>query len=123
LLINHDVDDALFSDVLGCVTDNRKNDKVVVIIVTYGGHANVAFRMGRFLQTMYPKDIVAFVPSICKSNLRCRRLQLDEVWSFVYAKEKNVPGAKSAPANGGEHRHYITVIGMATVRTSLSLKA
>jgi hypothetical protein len=25
--------------------------------------------------------------------------------------------------DGGEHRHYITVIGMATVRTSLSLKA
>src|SRR6266571_3482763 len=22
-------------------------------------------------------------------NLRCRRLQCDEIWSFVYAKEKN----------------------------------
>src|SRR5262245_35309263 len=24
-------------------------------------------------------------------NLNCRRLQLDEIWSFCYAKEKNVP--------------------------------
>ncbi|MEQ1887164.1 MAG: IS1 family transposase [Bryobacteraceae bacterium] len=30
-------------------------------------------------------------------NLTCKRLQLDEVWSFVYAKAKNVRDAKSAP--------------------------
>src|SRR5438876_11958389 len=24
-------------------------------------------------------------------NLKCRRLQCDEIWSFVYAKEKNCP--------------------------------
>ena len=24
-------------------------------------------------------------------GLKCRRLQLDEIWSFVYSKEKNVP--------------------------------
>lgn len=24
-------------------------------------------------------------------NLRCKRLQCDEIWSFVYAKAKNVP--------------------------------
>ena len=30
-------------------------------------------------------------------NLSCKRLQLDEIWSFVYAKAKNVPAAKKAP--------------------------
>jgi IS1 family transposase len=30
-------------------------------------------------------------------NLRCKRLQLDEIWSFVYAKAKNVPTARNAP--------------------------
>jgi IS1 family transposase len=35
-------------------------------------------------------------------NLRCKRLQLDEIWSFVYAKQKNVPRARSAPANAGD---------------------
>ena len=24
-------------------------------------------------------------------NLKCRRVQCDEIWSFVYAKQKNVP--------------------------------
>src|SRR5438034_10727142 len=27
-------------------------------------------------------------------NLSCRRLQLDEVWQYCYAKENNVPDAK-----------------------------
>jgi lambda repressor-like predicted transcriptional regulator len=26
-------------------------------------------------------------------NLPCQRLQLDEIWSFCYSKEKNVPAA------------------------------
>jgi len=66
LLINHDIDDALFPDVLSTVTENQKHDKAVVIVVTYGGLANVAYRIGRFLQTMYG-ELVVFVPSICKS--------------------------------------------------------
>src|SRR4029453_8060470 len=28
-------------------------------------------------------------------NLSCKRLQLDEVWGFVYAKERNVPTVTS----------------------------
>jgi IS1 family transposase len=28
------------------------------------------------------------------TNLPCRRLQCDEIWSFCYAKEKNVPVSK-----------------------------
>jgi IS1 family transposase len=35
-------------------------------------------------------------------NLRCKRLQLDEIWSFVYAKAKNVPTAKAAPKGAGD---------------------
>lgn len=35
-------------------------------------------------------------------NLSCERLQLDEIWSFVYAKAKNVPSAKSAPDIAGD---------------------
>jgi hypothetical protein len=27
-------------------------------------------------------------------NLPCRRIQCDEIWSFVYAKQKNVPTDK-----------------------------
>src|SRR5881227_1937178 len=35
-------------------------------------------------------------------NLTCKRIQVDEIWAFVYAKQKNVPGAKKAPPNAGD---------------------
>src|ERR1700680_901154 len=35
-------------------------------------------------------------------NLTCRRVQVDEIWNFVYAKQKNVATAKAAPANAGD---------------------
>jgi IS1 family transposase len=34
-------------------------------------------------------------------NLPCKRVQVDEIWSFVYAKDKNVPTAKAAPDGAG----------------------
>jgi IS1 family transposase len=35
-------------------------------------------------------------------NLPCRRLQVDEIWCFVYAKEANVAKAKKAPPTAGD---------------------
>ncbi len=35
-------------------------------------------------------------------NLPCKRLQVDEAWSFVYAKAKNVATAKAAPPQAGD---------------------
>jgi IS1 family transposase len=35
-------------------------------------------------------------------NLSCRRLQLDEIWAFCYAKERNLPTAKAAPEGAGD---------------------
>jgi hypothetical protein len=35
-------------------------------------------------------------------NLACKRIQVDEIWAFVYAKQKNVPTAKKAPADAGD---------------------
>lgn len=35
-------------------------------------------------------------------NLDCKRIQCDEIWSFVYAKAKNVAKAKSAVAGAGD---------------------
>ena len=35
-------------------------------------------------------------------NLSCRRVQMDEIWSFVYAKNDNVRKAKSAPPEAGD---------------------
>ena len=35
-------------------------------------------------------------------NLPCKRIQVDEIWSFTYAKQKNVAGAKAAPDGAGD---------------------
>src|SRR5437868_376393 len=39
-------------------------------------------------------------------GLTCKRLQVDEIWSFVYAKAKNVPTAKAAPDVAGDRCRY-----------------
>jgi IS1 family transposase len=35
-------------------------------------------------------------------GVKARRIQCDEIWSFAYCKEKNVPSAKRAPADAGD---------------------
>jgi IS1 family transposase len=35
-------------------------------------------------------------------DVKARRVQCDEIWSFCYAKAKNVPAAKSAPDGAGD---------------------
>lgn len=35
-------------------------------------------------------------------NLNCERIECDEIWSFVYAKEKNAANAKNAPTFAGD---------------------
>ena len=42
-------------------------------------------------------------------GLTCRRIQVDEAWSFVYAKQKNVPRAKSAPPEAGDVWTWVAI--------------
>ena len=35
-------------------------------------------------------------------NVQAKRVQVDEIWSFTYAKQKNVAGAKAAPDGTGD---------------------
>lgn len=35
-------------------------------------------------------------------DVKAKRVQVDEIWSFTYAKQKNVAGAKSAPDGAGD---------------------
>lgn len=35
-------------------------------------------------------------------NLTCKRVQVDEIWAFCYAKAKNVAAAKAAPGEAGD---------------------
>lgn len=42
-------------------------------------------------------------------DLPCKRLQLDEIWSFVYAKQKNVKGSKAAPSDAGDAWTWVAI--------------
>jgi IS1 family transposase len=42
-------------------------------------------------------------------DLPCKRLQLDEIWSFVYAKQKNVAGSKAAPSDAGDAWTWVAI--------------
>src|SRR6266581_7657372 len=51
--------------------------------------------------------LIADLGEACKAhhdkvvrNLPCKRIQCDEIWSFVYAKAKNVPEEKQASEAG-----------------------
>lgn len=35
-------------------------------------------------------------------NLTCKRVQVDEIWSFVYAKRTNLPRTRAAPRDAGD---------------------
>jgi IS1 family transposase len=42
-------------------------------------------------------------------DLPCRRLQLDEIWAFCYAKARTVPFAKAAPEEAGDLLTWIAI--------------
>ena len=42
-------------------------------------------------------------------NLKAARVQVDEIWSFTYAKQKNVVIAKDAPEGAGDTWTWIAI--------------
>lgn len=42
-------------------------------------------------------------------DLNCRRLECDEIWQFVYAKQKNVERAKRAPREAGDVWTWVAI--------------
>ena len=53
------------------------------------------------LLAMAGKVAAAYLDSTLR-DLPCRRIQCDEIWSFIYAKEKNVPFAIAPPRKAGD---------------------
>lgn len=42
-------------------------------------------------------------------NLSCKRVQVDEIWSFACAKQKNVPAAKATPTGAGDIWTWVAI--------------
>lgn len=66
LIINSPMDGDLFLAVVQAINESKKNKKLVVFLVSWGGLADAAYRTGRYLQSTYDQ-ITVFIPSSCKS--------------------------------------------------------
>ena len=42
-------------------------------------------------------------------DLSCSRVEVDEIWEFVYAKQKNIPRAKHAPPEAGDVWTWVAI--------------
>jgi hypothetical protein len=66
LLCNASMDRGLERTIVDLCRERRRRDSVVVILVTSGGDADVAFRIARYLQCAY-KKFTCIIPGWCKS--------------------------------------------------------
>jgi IS1 family transposase len=87
--------------------DTKKRAQVLACLVE-GNSIRATVRMTGAAKNTVVK-LLADVGAACAEyqdkalrNLPCKRLQCDEIWSFVYAKEKNVATAKAAPDRAGD---------------------
>lgn len=87
--------------------DIKDRARILACLVE-GNSIRATVRMTGFAKNTVVK-LLADVGAACAAyqdetlrNLPCKRIQCDEIWSFVYAKAKNVPGAKAAPEGAGD---------------------
>ena len=53
--------------------------------------------------------VCAMYQHVAMRNLPCTKLQVDEVWGFVYSKQKNVAKAKAAPEGAGDVWTWVAI--------------
>ena len=66
ILFNSSIDENAFGSLVQNISENKKSDYLVLILVTLGGLPNSGYRIARFCQEFY-EHFDLFVPSICKS--------------------------------------------------------
>jgi IS1 family transposase len=87
--------------------DISKRAQIIGLLVE-GNSLRAAFRLADVSINTVTKLLVDVGTAAAKyqddhlCNLPCKRVQVDEIWSFVYAKAKNVAAAKAAPDNAGD---------------------
>lgn len=63
---NGPVNSELFGELVTSCSLGKKYHNIFLVLVTFGGDAHTAYRIGRFLQGTY-KKITIYIPSFCKS--------------------------------------------------------
>lgn len=69
IFVNSPIDGRLYREIMKALTaspESRK-ERAVLTLVTYGGIANDAYRIGRFLQMAFSERLFVHVPTVCAS--------------------------------------------------------
>jgi hypothetical protein len=87
---------------------SRTKQAQVISAMVEGNSINAIVRMTGVHKTTILK-LIASLGSACADyqdramrNLNCKRVQCDEQWQFVYAKQKNVPEGKRGQFGYGD---------------------
>jgi len=79
-LVSGDIKYGLDRNILRSIKQNKSNENVIVILSTFGGDADIAYRIARFFQEFYTSgNFSVYVPDICKSAGTLIVLGADEI--------------------------------------------
>ena len=94
---------------------SREKQVQVITALVEGNSINSTVRMTGVHKTTILK-LLAELGSRCADyqdrtmrNLKCKRLQCDEIWQFVYAKAKNVPDDKKGHFGFGDVWTWVAI--------------
>jgi IS1 family transposase len=94
---------------------SREKQVQVIAALVEGNSVNSTVRMTGVHKTTILK-LLAELGSRCADyqdrmmrNLKCKRIQCDEIWEFVYAKEKNVPADKKGHFGFGDVWTWVAI--------------
>jgi IS1 family transposase len=94
---------------------NRTKQAQVIAALVEGNSINATVRMTGVAKHTILK-LIADVGSACADyqdrtfrNLKCKRIQCDEIWQFCYAKAKNVPAEKRGQFGYGDVWTWVAI--------------
>ena len=94
---------------------SRERQAQVVAALVEGNSIQATVRMTGVAKNTVLK-LLRDLGAVCQAyqqeqfrNLSCRRIQCDEIWSFVYAKAKNISRVKDAPATVGDVWTWVAI--------------
>jgi hypothetical protein len=94
---------------------NRTKQALVIAALVEGNSINSTVRMTGTSKVTILKLIKAVGIAAADyqdralRNLNCRKVQVDEIWQFVYAKEKNVPADRKGTFGYGDVWTWVAI--------------
>ena len=94
--------------------DKKRRAQVVAALVE-GNSLRATARMTGVARMTVEKllrdlgHVCAMYQHVVMRNLPCTKIQVDEIWNFVYAKQRNVARAKAAPKHAGDPWTWVAI--------------